>query len=433
MGKLKSFLFALVGSCFFATSVFAGVPLDRVVAIVNNQVISYSELKKQVTLLVSRVDTDKTPLPPKKILEQQVLSKMINDTLQLQLAKKTGIEVDSTTVNQALKDIAQQDGMTLDEYRMYIEQSGISFHDYREIIRTEVLLSRLQQREILQDISISETDIDSYLNSPVGQDQSGVEYRLGHILLLTPESPTPDALQASQTEANTLVNTLNNGADFRQVAMEKSAGHQALQGGDLGLRSIGEVPTLFVKHVPSMRIGEVVGPIRSANGFHIIKLIEKRIGKEPLHVETRVRQIFIKPSINTSDEEAASALKQIRADILNGADFSKMAEKKSEELSTATKGGELGWVTEKSVLPKFYHKMNKLKEGELSLPFKTEIGWHLIQVLERRTQNDSQEAARNRAKEVLQERKFSEMLGSWLKRIKDGAQIENLLDENASA
>ena len=217
---------------------------------------------------------------------------------------------------------------------------------------------------------------------------------------------------------------LKSGQDFEKTAVRKSADRFALKGGDLGWKKISEVPTLFVKHVSSLRAGEILGPIQSSSGFHILKLKDKRIGKETLHVETHVKQILIKPGVNTSSQEAKEALMKIRADLLKGADFAKMAEKRSEELQTASKGGDLGWLTKKNVLPEFAAQMNKLEAGELSQPFQTSLGWHLIQVVGRRDQSSSLAAAKNKAHQVVFQRKANQMLEVWLKRIRDEATVE---------
>jgi peptidyl-prolyl cis-trans isomerase SurA len=202
---------------------------------------------------------------------------------------------------------------------------------------------------------------------------------------------------------------------------------RALDGGDLGWRQLNEIPTIFVKHVPNMQINEIIGPIQSASGFHIIKLYNKRSGKKADYSELRVRQILIKPSNSTSEQEAKTILSTLRKQITQGQDFAKLAEKRSEELQTAVKGGDLGWITEASVIPEFWDNIIKLPIGEVSEPFKTELGWHLVQVTERRNADHSKDALRNRATEILRERKFNEMLEIWLKKIRDEAKVDVLL------
>jgi peptidyl-prolyl cis-trans isomerase SurA len=414
--------------------VYARQSLDKIVAVVNNDSISQTELDNYTRLVTSEMSQQPgSVLPPKSVLQNQILNRMILDRIQLQLASQAGIELDSFTVSQALQGIAQQQGISMEQLKRSVEARGISFNEYRDIIKTDMTIQNLQSKEVAQNINVSKTDIEGFLNSPAGQDNSGTEYKLSHILLTTPESPTPDTLKAVQAQAEDMVIKLRNGADFNKMAMSKSAGRQALKGGDLGWRSAGEIPTIFVSYVPTMQVGEIAGPIRSASGFHIIKLQEKRISSEETRTETHVRQILIKPDANTSSEEAKDIILSLQQQITKGADFAKIAEQKSQENRTATKGGDMGWLTESSVLPKFYQHMNKLRANEISEPFETEEGWHIIQVLNRRTQRTSNEAARNKAQEILTIRKTNEALEAWMKRIRDEARVEILIAEDPSA
>jgi peptidyl-prolyl cis-trans isomerase SurA len=402
--------------------------LDKIVAVVNNDVISQYELENYTKLLVADLKAQSdAALPPKEILQEQALNRMILDRIQLQLAEQSGIEVDSITVSQALQHLSQQKGQSLEQLRYETESRGVKFDEYRELVRNELIIQRLQAREVSQDVAIAKSDIESFLSSPAGQDNTGTEYKISHILLLAPESPTPTALKQVQAKADEIVASLKKGADFQKTAMAKSAGRQALNGGDLGWRNTGELPTLFVNYVPTMQIGDIVGPIRSAGGFHIIKLQDKRTANEDHKTETHVRHILIVPDKNASSEEAKAVLTAIRKQIVKGADFSKIAAKKSQDIRSASKGGDMGWVNEQSVLPKFYEVMSKLRNNEISEPFLTEDGWNLVQVLDRRTRHTSDEAAWNRAMEILTIRKTNEAIEAWTKRIRDEARVSILL------
>lgn len=402
--------------------------LDKIVAVVNNDVISQYELENYTKLVVADLKAQSSAaLPPKEILQEQALNRMVIDKIQLQLAGQSGIEVDSITVSQALQHMSQQKGQTLEQLRQETEARGINFDEYRELIRNELIIQRLQSRAVSQDVAIAKSDIESFLSSPAGQDNTGTEYKISHILLLAPESPTPAALKQVQTKAENIVASLKNGADFQKTAMAKSAGRQALNGGDLGWRNTGELPTLFVNYVPTMQVGDIVGPIRSAGGFHIIKLQNKRTANEDHRTETHVRHILIVPDKNTSSEEAKAVLAAIRKQIVKGGDFTKIAAKKSQDIRSASKGGDMGWVNEQSVLPKFYEVMTKLRNNEISEPFMTEDGWNLVQVLDRRTRHTSDEAAWNRAMEILTIRKTNEAIEAWTKRIRDEARVSILL------
>ena len=409
----------------------ANQSLDRIVAIVNSDVISQSELDGHTRLVAADMRQQAGTELPRDVLQRQVLNRMIIDKIQLQMAEQVGIEVDSIAVSQAMHDMARQNGQTLEDFKISTQARGIDFNSYRETIRTDMITQTLQSREVGQEINVSKNDIESFLNSPAGQDQSGTEYRISHILIATSESPSPEALKRAQSEAQDIVTKLKSGDEFQKIAMTKSAGRQALKGGDLGWRTTGELPTLFVSYVPTMQVGDIAGPIRSASGFHIIKLQEKRVSAEESRTETHVRQIFVKTDANTSNEEAKAALHALQQKIKKGANFAKLAAQKSQEARTAEKGGDMGWVNEKIVLPKFYQVMTKLRNNEVSEPFQTDEGWHLIQVLARRTQRSSDEAAWNKAREVLTMRKANEVLEAWTKRIRDDAQVEILLaDEN---
>lgn len=417
-------------SIFCLQSVAAKQVLDKVVAVVNNDVISQYELENYTKLLVVDLKAQSdAALPPKDVLQEQALNRMILDKIQLQIAEQSGIEVDSITVSQALQHLAQQKGQTLESLRQETEARGIMFDEYRELVRNEIIIQRLQAREVSRDVAIAKSDIESFLSSPAGQDNSGTEYKISHILLLAPESPTPTALKQVQSKAEEIVASLKKGADFQKTAMAKSAGRQALNGGDLGWRNTGELPTLFVNYVPTMQVGDIVGPIRSAGGFHIIKLQDKRTANEEHSIETHVRHILIVPDKNTSSEEAKVVLAGIRKQIVKGGDFSKIAAKKSQDIRSASKGGDMGWVNEQSVLPKFYEVMSKLRNNEISEPFLTEDGWNLVQVLDRRTRHTSNEAAWNRAMEILTIRKTNEAIEAWTKRIRDEARVSILLQK----
>ena len=398
--------------------------LDSVIAVVNKDVITDSDLQSYLTFYLARLGRTGMNPPSEAVLRPQLLERMISEKLQVQLAKKFGIEVDDSKIEQAIHEIASQEGYaSLEAMKDWLSQHHVSFKKFRELIKTEMIIMELQQREVGQQVRISKADVDSFLNSAAGKDQSGIEYHLGHILLQIPELPGPDVIATTEKNALNIIETLRKGADFSQLAMARSQDQQALKGGDLGWRKMAELPTLFAKEVPGMKVGEVLGPIRSSSGFHIIKLLDKR-GGVTAETETHVRHILLKLSSQLSDAEAEQKLEKWRKELLAGADFMTLARKHSQESSTAQKGGDIGWITKSSVMPAFYEKVAALKVGELSPPFKTELGWHVVQVLGRRTGFTSSEAARNQAVEVLSRRKFEEAVGPWLKRLRDDAKVD---------
>lgn len=401
--------------------------LDRMVATVNNDTITGSELEYQTNLLLLRLKQNANELPPMAEFKKQILERMIMEKVQLQIASETGIDVDETTLNQTLDEIASRDGMPLSQMHEFLEEQGIPFHYFKDTVKKELILSKLQQKEVGQHISISKTDIEHFLNSPQGQDRTGCEYRLGHILITLPDAPSPQEIASAKKEAEELKKQLSGGSNFNTIAMSKSAGPQALQGGDLGWKKGTELPTLFAKQALVMAVNEVYGPIRNTSGFHLIKLLDKRNqneSPEKTQTATRVRQILIKTDDKKSDQEAKTLLTRLRTQINQGASFNTIAKKYSEEQGSASKGGDLGWVTQQSVLKPFYAHISSLKVGDLSEPFKTELGWHLIQIVERKTQKNTSEVMRGKAMDILYQRKFDDQLTSWLKRIREEAEVK---------
>lgn len=424
--KSKIFYFVIISTLFF-NLIHAKEVIDKIAAAVNGEIIMWSELSAKTKLITENLNKEGVDLPPKKILIQQVLNKMILDKIQLQLAKKFAIEADSDSINSAISNLAKTSKLTIAEYKQKVQETGITFEEFREQIKTEITLARLHQREVGGDLRISQAEIEGYLNSPTGQDNSGTEYLLGHILIPI-ENQSHGSLKNSQTKAERIINDLKQGKEFKQLAATYSAGAQALEGGDLGWRQINEVPNIFVERVVKMNINEVVGPIKTPSGFHIIKLRDKRDGNSKNYQELHLRQIIIKPGEKMSEEEALQKLSSLRELIINGKqEFAKLAREKSEEPSTAEKGGDLGWVNQDVVIPEFWQSVKDLKKGQISKPFKTDLGCHIVQLLNTRDPSNSKDVRQNRAREVLKEQKFNELLEIWLKKIRDEAKVEILL------
>lgn len=407
----------------------ANQPLDRIVATINGDVVTLSRLNEYCDMLIKDIPEDRRP--PISLIKKQALNKLILDTIQGQIASSRGINVGSYTIDQQLKDTAQSQNLSLKEFKTKMAENGIDYQEYRKYIKTEITNKILQEQELNTRVNVSEADIDSFLNSPIGQDKSGVEYRLQHILISVPDNPSPDAVKSTLTKAKQIVAELRAGKDFSKVAIENSDGQRALHGGDLGYRKLAQIPTLFVAEIPGMELNDISEPIRSSNGFHIIKLAGKKTGNDNQAQEYKVRQILIKPSNYMSDNDVEDELNKIRQEIENGASFAKVASQKSEELSTSAKGGDMGWVTNKVVLPEFYEKISGLKQGVLSRPFKTQMGWHLVEVTGTRTAATSKEAARNKAREILSNKKYAESIMMWFKQIRNKANVEILMQEYA--
>jgi len=433
MKKLQLWFFTLLISLSSFTYAKPAV-LDRVIASANGKAITESELQARTQLLLVQLQQNDASLPPLASLKKQLLDRIILEKLQLQQAEPEELDVDETLVEQQVKNIAQQDNISVDELKSFLEEQGVPFSQFKNLIRNELVLRNVQQRQIAQRIMISDRDIDTFLKSPAGQDQSGTEYHLGHILIPIPEQATAEQIQTIKQQALTLTKQLQKGSDFSKIAMEKSAGQQALDGGDLGWYRVAALPTLFDSVVPTLNVNEIHGPIEEPGGFHIIKLLGKRRPQDPNSTtqnQSHVKQIVVTES-NKTENQIKDQIKQLRKKISEGEDFSKLAKEFSEESNSAQKGGDIGWVAQgSSVLPEVIDQATKLKVGEISEPFKTKLGWHIIQVSEKRTQSIPSKAIRERAMETLFTRRFEESLSTWLKYLKADSEIQIYLDEKS--
>lgn len=406
--------------------------LDRIVAVVEDDVILASELEGELSAIERQITQNNSPLPERTVLRRQVLERMILRSLQLQLAQRQGIQVDDETLREALLDLAQRNGMDLATFRQAIENEGMDYAQFVENLRQEIMLNRLRASQVNARIQVSEREIEHFLETETLPNPAQTkEYHLGHILIAVPEAAPPQRVQQAQQKAERLLAELRQGLDFRQAAITLSDGAQALQGGDLGWRKLEAIPSLFADLVPTMRPGEIQGPIRSPSGFHIIKLIEVRgeEGEEHAISETRVRHILIRTNEVVDDAEARRRLALIKQKLAQGEEFAALAQAYSDDKASAVKGGELGWVTPEAVVPAFRAAMDRLQEGEISDPVQTPFGWHLIQVLERKRRDDTIEYRKKRAKEVLTQRKLEEETELWLRRLRAESYVEVHLNE----
>ncbi len=403
--------------------------LDRIIAVVNNDVITQTQLDKQVDAIKRRLRGQHTQLPPENILRRQVLGKLVLDRLQLQVAHRLGIQVDDEQLNRVLDDIARRNNLTLPQFRQALAQEGYNFADFRENIRQEIIISRLHKREVGDKITITDQEVDNFLANQAARHDMGEEYHLAHILIPIPESATPAEIQTARTKADQILAQLHTGADFAQTAVAVSAGQQALQGGDLGWRKAGQLPTLFADIVPRMKQGEISDLIRSPSGFHIIKLLGKRSGQQHMVQQTLARHILIRTNEIVSDDDARQRLERLRQRILAGADFAKLAQANSDDKVSAANGGSLGWVSPGELVPKFEQEMNSLKPGEISQPFRTRFGWHIVQVMARRTRDNTQDFLRAQAREQIHKRKADEALQNWLRQLRDESYVDYRLNQ----
>lgn len=403
--------------------------IDRIVAVVDKDVITYSELRDRIQIVLGQLEKQGAQRPPQDVLEKQVLERLISDRLQLQLAAQTGLRVDDSQLDKTIERIAEQNKLSINEFRDALEKDGISYRKFREDIRNEIILARLREREVDNRINVTEAEIDNLLTSQASRNEIRDEFDISHILIRTPEESAPEELQKLRAKAEEAYQRLIDGEDFSQVSARYSDAPNALEGGKLGWKNDTQVPKLFIDALKPLQPGKVTEIIRSPNGFHILKLNNRRGGTSPLLIQqTNVRHILIKPSEVVSDSDAQHRLEDLKERIENGGNFAELARQYSED-GTAAKGGELGWVNPGDTVPDFEKAMNELQAGQVSPPVRSPFGWHLIQVLERRSQDMSKEAARLKARQEIRSRKADESFQDWLRELRDRAYVEYRLED----
>ena len=408
-----------------------GADLDRIVAIVNDDVIAWSELEARLGRIRDDLRQSGTRLPPQDELRRQVLERLILLRIQLQLARAAGIRIDDERLNRTLLRIAEQNGLTLREFRDALERDGYDFAKFREDIREEIMISEIRKRRVENQIRISQRDVDDYLSTMEsrGAEADRHQYRIGHILIAVPDGASSEEIAEANAGAGGVLDEIRAGADFATMAVTHSDGRQALQGGDLGWRQASDLPTIFGDAVPRLEVGEVAGPIRSASGFHLVKLIDKRDGERQIVRQTRARHILIALDELTDDAGARRQVSALHERIVNGEDFGELARIHSDDAGSAPKGGELGWIDPGNTVPVFERAMDSLAPGELGEPFESQYGWHIVQVLERRERDDTETSRRAEAMRTLRARKIEENLEAWIRQVRDEAYVEYRLDE----
>lgn len=406
--------------------------LDAILAVVNDDVVVRSELDTEIALLLPQMQQKGTPPPPRAVLERQVLDQLILKRLQIQRAKAMQIKVDDSALNEALTNIAQRNGLTIEELQNTLEAGGIRFADFREDTRDQIITSRLLNQEVISKIQVTDQEVDRFLEREASRLVEREQVRLLHILIALPDNPTPAQVQAAEAKASRLVADLRAGADFAAVAARESDGRNALQGGDLGWFDMGAVPSLVADLAFTMAAGEISAPLRSPSGFHIIKLAEFKAATPQTITQTHARHILIRTSELVSDDDAKRRLEQLRTRIIGGDDFASLARANSDDTGSALKGGDLGWINPGDTVPDFEKAMDALAPNGISAPFKSPFGWHLVQVLERRTQEQEGELMRLKAREALQRRKAEEATEDWLSQLRDEAYVEIRLDDEST-
>jgi peptidyl-prolyl cis-trans isomerase SurA len=412
-----------------AVAASASQPLDGIVAVVNDDVIVRSELQTEIDLVLPELQARGATIPSREVLEKQVLERLILKRLQVQQAERLGIEVDEATLTEALNSIAARNGLTLDQLRLTLEEGGVNFEDFREDTRAQIVASQLQQQAVMRTIRVSEAEVDRFLEREADTLIQRREVQLQHILVAVPDNPTTSQLAAARSKAQDILRRLRNGADFASLAAAESDGRRALDGGDLGWFPMAEVPTLAVAASQTLGKGEVSEPIQSPSGFHLIKIADiKGDSPEPIS-QTRARHILIRTNEMVSDDDAKRRLEQLRLRILGGDDFGTLARAHSDDTGTALKGGDLDWVDPGATVPEFEEVMDALAPDEISEPFKSPFGWHIVQVLERRRQETTDALLRMKAEEALRQRKAEEATEVWLRQLRDEAYVDLRIEE----
>ncbi len=403
--------------------------VDRIVAVVNKEVVTQYELAERMNRVLKELERRGTSLPPREELDRQILERIITEKVQLQFARETGLRVDDLELDRTINRVAEGNKLSLTEFRQALERDSIRFDKFREEVRDEILINRLREREVTSKLTVSEGEIENFLLEQGTRKDVATEYNLAHILVRVPEQASPEQLEARRARSEEVVKRLKEGADFAQLAATYSDAPDALQGGVMGWRSQERLPELFVEALAKLKPGEVSNVLRSPAGFHVLKLVETRGAGAPLLVEqAHVRHILVRTNDLVSEDDAKRKLRNLRDRIVNGVNFSELARLNSDD-GSASRGGDLGWIYPGDTVPEFERAFMDLKPTEVSPPVKTPFGWHLIQVLERRTADMSSERRRLEARKALLDRKGDEAYQEWLRQLRDRAYVELRLED----
>ncbi|MWV15235.1 molecular chaperone SurA [Pseudomonas sp. L-22-4S-12] len=415
----------LLGAVFLGTAAQAEVQsLNRVIAIVDNDVIMQSQLDARTREVQQTIAKRGAQVPPADVLSQQVLERLIVENLQLQIGERSGIRITDEELNQAMTSIAQRNRLTLEQFGAALARDGLTLKDAREQIRREMVISRVRQRRVAERIQVTDQEVQNFLASDMGKMQLSEEFRLANILIPLPEGASPEAIQAAARKVSSLYDELRSGGDFAQLAIANSASENALEGGEIGWRKAAQLPPPLDGVIGALAPGEITEPIRTPNGFMIIKLLEKRGGDSIVRDEVHVRHILIKPSEIRSEGETQRLAERLYERIVAGEDFAELAKSYSEDPGSALNGGDLNWIDPNSLVPEFREVMAKTPSGELSKPFKSPYGWHVLEVIGRRATDSSEQVREQQAMNVLRNRKYDEELQAWLRQIRDEAYVE---------
>lgn len=431
------FLHRLAGAAVLALAAVtapatAAELLDRIIIVVNDGVVLQSELDAALNEARRSIRERGLANPPEDTLRAQVLERLILSKIQTQRAQQGGIRVDDRELNEVLAGIAAQNGMNLAEFADAVRKDGMDYLSVREQVRDEVLIQRLRAREVESRVSVTDQDIELLLGSQGAAEN--VEYRLSHILVAVPQGATAEVRDLARTKAENLIKRIGEGEEFAQLAIAYSDGQQALQGGDLDWRRAADLPAVFAKAAAGLAPGESSGVLEAPGGYHIVKLVGSRGGEERKTVtETRVRHILLQPNAVRNDEQTRLSARDLYNRVVGGEDFAALAKQHSEDPGSKNAGGDLGFQPPGVFAPEFQVRLDQLKPGEVSPPFRTQFGWHVATVLERRSRDTTNESRRARARQAIGQRKAAEEYDAWLRRLREEAYIEYRLSTDADA
>ncbi|TLM78158.1 peptidylprolyl isomerase [Microbulbifer harenosus] len=422
---------ALCACCALALPAQAQVQkLDRVVAVVDDDVVMASELQQRMNTITQQIAAQNVQAPPIDILRRQVLEQLIIERLQLQMGARAGVTIPEEELDQAIARVQQNMNVSPAEFQQKLEADGISNNAFRQQIRQEMIIRRVEQGSVARRIQITDQDINNFLRSKEGEFWKSPQYQLGHILIPVGSSAPAEEVAAARAKADEVYEKATKGEDFRALAISNSAGQNALQGGDLGWRKTVELPTLFSDALDGVKVGETTKPFRSDAGFHLLKIHEQRGATEQVVEQTKVRHILVKTSAIRDDDAAYKLLVDLRSKIEAGElKFEDAAKENSEDIGTMLQGGDLGWSNPGQFVPEFTQAMDNTPVGEITMPFRSQFGWHILQVEGRRQQDMTDQYIRNQAANLLRNRRYEEELQNWRQEIRDQAYVEIKLPE----
>jgi len=400
-------------------------PLDRVVAIVDDGVILQSELDNRIDTIVGRLQAQGTGLPPRDILEERVLDQLITESIQLQMAERGGMRISDNELNETMAGIAQRNNMTLAQFEQQLAAEGVSYREAREQIRNEMLASRVQQRQVGNRVRVTDREVENYLQALSTREPSNEEYRLAYIYIEVDNPNDESAVAAAREKAERLRSEIVSGRDFREVAVAESDAANALEGGDMGWRRRSQLPSLLESVVPDLETGVPSQVMGNNNGFHLVMVRDRRGGESNQVIEqSKVRHILVRTSETVSESQAESAIRDLYQQIRDGADFAVLAREHSDDPVSGSDGGNLGWVSPGQMVPEFEQAMMAADVGELKGPFRSQFGWHILEVQDRRQKDISGEVRESEARQAIYRRKFDTELQNWLREIRDEAFVE---------